>query len=80
MTWGSKRTQEVTNKNGEFFTERKQIYYSRYYLYAGKYDGRCRGEGSTRFCDAEGTFWRRELWNKVDGVDTSCNLACDWDL
>lgn len=28
----------------------------------------------------ESTFWRKRLWDKVGGVDTSFKLAGDWDL
>lgn len=49
--------------------------YTQKALIAGKHDGR-----SGHFVQQEGTFWRATLWNKVGGLDTSFNLAGDWDL
>jgi len=33
-----------------------------------------------RFIQQEGTFWRKNLWDKVGGLNTSFRLAGDWDL
>jgi hypothetical protein len=32
------------------------------------------------FVPQETLFWRRQLWKKVGGVDTSFSFASDWDL
>ena len=32
------------------------------------------------FVPQETLFWRRRLWDKVDGLDTSFHFAIDWDL
>ncbi len=34
----------------------------------------------TTYIQQEATFWRRELWEKVGGLDTSYDLAGDFDL
>jgi len=32
------------------------------------------------FVPQETMFWRRRIWNKVVGIDSSCHFAMDWDL
>lgn len=32
------------------------------------------------FIPQETLFWRRRIWNRVGGLDTSFNFAIDWDL
>ncbi|MEO6610492.1 MAG: glycosyltransferase [Aestuariivirga sp.] len=41
----------------------------------GAYDGRNNG-----FIQQEGTFWRSELWEKVEGLNPTLRLAGDFDL
>lgn len=44
-------------------------------LAAGACDGRL-----WHCLQQEGTFWRKRLWDKAGGLDTSFHLAGDWDL
>lgn len=44
-------------------------------LAAGACDGRL-----WHCLQQEGTFWRKRLWDKAGGLDTSFRLAGDWDL
>jgi glycosyltransferase involved in cell wall biosynthesis len=32
------------------------------------------------FIPQEGTFWRRRIWDRVGGIDSSFQFAFDWDL
>ena len=32
------------------------------------------------FIPQEGTFWRRRIWDRVSGIDSSFQFAFDWDL
>ncbi|MCC5021810.1 MAG: hypothetical protein J6386_02960 [Candidatus Synoicihabitans palmerolidicus] len=32
------------------------------------------------FIPQETMFWKRRIWDKVGGIDTSFNFAMDWDL
>lgn len=49
--------------------------YARARLANGEYDGR-----QLPFVMQEGTFWTRELWQAVGGLNVDLRLAGDWDL
>ncbi len=49
--------------------------YPQYIVAAGLADGI-----HWSFVQQESTFWRKRLWDKVGGLDTSLRLAGDWDL
>ncbi len=42
-------------------------------------NGLCDGK-NWQCLQQEGTFWRKRLWDKVEGINTSFKYAGDWDL
>lgn len=70
---GQKR---IINEYGDLIvTPQFPLSYSREDIQAGLHDGR-----SLYFIQQEGTFWLREIYSLVGGIDASLKLAGDFDL
>ncbi|MER2544511.1 MAG: hypothetical protein CRU78_04575 [Candidatus Accumulibacter phosphatis] len=66
----------IINANGDLVvTPQFPLSYSREDIEAGLHDGR-----SLYFIQQEGSFWLREIYSLVGGIDLSLKLAGDFDL
>ena len=78
ISWcGSGQMAFIDDQDSVYFINRTfgPVSYSQKLLQKGLYDGRFLG-----FVQQEGTFWRRELWEKSGGIDISKKVAGDYWL
>ena len=71
MGWPS-----IVNARGRMHNHNTGMVFPRAIIAAGLAESRCHGH----FVQQESTFWKKSLWDKAGGLDTSFKLAGDWDL
>jgi glycosyltransferase involved in cell wall biosynthesis len=66
----------ILDEGGAVMCTRRMIPFTKNGLFAGLYEGRY----DESFVMQEATFWRKSLWDRAGGLDTTYRLAGDFDL
>ena len=66
----------IIDESGAVMCTRRMIPFTQDGLFAGLYEGRY----DESFVMQEATVWRKSLWDRVGGLDTTYRLAGDFDL